>query len=273
VLLVGETSSTLDLPREGTLSIGRDASSGLRIPEPSVSRQHAVLHVGSRLLLEDLGSVNGTMIRDRPGPADAAETLNIRHLIGRKAELSVGDTLLFGTACVVVRHAPAAEPSSLTTAGGELVILDPAMRAIHAQAALAAPAPISVLLLGETGVGKEVLARAIHLGSQRAKRPFQAINCAALADTLLESELFGHEKGAFTGAVQARAGLFEVADGGTVLLDEVAELSLTAQAKLLRVLEERVVTRLGSTRSRALDVRVISATNHRTACTRRPWLR
>ena len=119
---------------------------------------------------------------------------------------------------------------------------------------------INVLLLGETGVGKEVLARAIHAHSPRAKGPFMGVNCAALADSLLESELFGSEKGAFTGAL-ARAGLFEAAAGGTVFLDEVGELPLATQAKLLRVLEERVVTRLGSTRARPIDVRFLSATN------------
>src|SRR5882672_2904576 len=133
---------------------------------------------------------------------------------------------------------------------------DPAMRLVHQQAARAAPTPISVLILGETGVGKEVLARAIHSKSPRAKGPFMGINCAALSDTLLESELFGHEKGAYTGALQARAGLFEAAAGGTVFLDEVGELAQGTQAKLLRVLEERVVTRLGANRPRPIDVRI-----------------
>jgi two-component system response regulator AtoC len=142
-----------------------------------------------------------------------------------------------------------------------VVVRDPAMRAVHQQAARAAPTPISVLILGETGVGKEVLARAIHAHSARAQGPFLGINCAALSDTLLESELFGHEKGAYTGALQARAGLFEAAAGGTVFLDEVGELSPGTQAKLLRVLEERVVTRLGANRPKPIDVRILAATN------------
>ena len=123
-----------------------------------------------------------------------------------------------------------------------------------------ARANINVLLLGETGVGKEVLARAIHAHSPRSKGPFLGINCAALAESLLESELFGSEKGAFTGAL-ARPGLFEAAGGGTVFLDEIGELPLGTQAKLLRVLEERKVTRLGSTRHASIDVRFVSATN------------
>ena len=135
------------------------------------------------------------------------------------------------------------------------------MRIVHQQAARAAPTPINVLILGETGVGKEVMARAIHAHSPRAKGPFMGINCAALSDSLLESELFGHEKGAFTGALQAREGLFEAAAGGTVFLDEVGELSPGTQAKLLRVLEERVVTRLGANRPKPIDVRILAATN------------
>ena len=134
------------------------------------------------------------------------------------------------------------------------------MRTLYAEAARVARANINVLLLGETGVGKEVLARAIHQHSPRAKGPFMGINCAALAESLLESELFGSEKGAFTGAL-ARAGLFEAANGGTVFLDEVGELPMGTQAKLLRVLEERVVTRLGATRPRSIDVRILAATN------------
>src|SRR6185295_16375179 len=110
---------------------------------------------------------------------------------------------------------------------------------LRAELDRAASSLISVLLLGETGVGKEVAARALHVGSARASGPFVAINCAALPESLLEAELFGHEKGAFTGALQARPGLFESADGGSLFLDEIGELSLGTQAKLLRVLEDR----------------------------------
>jgi two-component system, NtrC family, response regulator AtoC len=194
------------------------------------------------------------------------DTLNIRQLRRGKARLAVGDTMIFGTACAVVRHVASAPDimlpaPSLEPHGAGVVVQDVAMRAVYAQASRAARASISVLLLGETGVGKEVLARAIHRYSPRSSGPFLGINCAALTESLLESELFGSEKGAFTGALQARAGLFEAAHGGTVFLDEVGELPLTTQAKLLRVLEERVVTRLGSTRPRPIDVRFVAATN------------
>lgn len=130
-----------------------------------------------------------------------------------------------------------------------------------AQVAQVAPTETTVLLVGESGTGKEVLARMIHRGSPRASGPFKAINCAALPETLLESELFGHEKGAFTGASDTRFGCIEQAAGGVLFLDEVGEMSLAAQAKLLRVLEQREFTRLGGVRNLRADVRLVAATN------------
>jgi DNA-binding NtrC family response regulator len=120
---------------------------------------------------------------------------------------------------------------------------------------------LSVLISGETGVGKEVLARRLHERSARASRPFVAVNAAAICETLFESELFGYERGAFTGAGAAKAGLIEAADGGTLFLDEIGEMSMQAQAKLLRVLETRLVTRIGGLRPRPIDVRFVAATN------------
>jgi two-component system response regulator AtoC len=138
---------------------------------------------------------------------------------------------------------------------------DPAMRPVEEAITKVAPTSATVLLLGESGTGKEVAARAIHAGSPRRDRPFVAVNCAALAETLLESELFGHEKGAFTGAVERRRGRLELADGGTFFLDEVAELKPELQAKLLRVLQERQFERVGGVRTLEVDVRLIAATH------------
>ncbi len=138
---------------------------------------------------------------------------------------------------------------------------DPGMARIAETVERVAPSTASVLLLGETGTGKEVIARALHLHSTRRDQPFVAVNCAVLKGELLESELFGHEKGAFTGADRARPGRVETARGGTLFLDEIAELPLVAQAKLLRLMQEREYERLGSDRTQCADIRLVAATH------------
>ncbi len=143
----------------------------------------------------------------------------------------------------------------------DIIAASASMQQVLTMASQVAPQSTTVLLTGESGTGKEVVARLIHRRSPRAEEPFVAVNCAALTETLLESELFGHEKGAFTGAVQSRRGRFELAHGGTLFLDEIAEMSLSIQPKLLRVLQEQQFERVGGTRSIAVDVRVIAATN------------
>ncbi|MCC7194696.1 MAG: sigma-54-dependent Fis family transcriptional regulator [Gemmatimonadaceae bacterium] len=143
----------------------------------------------------------------------------------------------------------------------EIVGNSPAIRDLLIQVTRVAATPARVLITGENGTGKELVARALHRGSPRAKKPFVEVNCAAIPAELIESELFGHMKGSFTGAVQDRAGKFEQADGGTLFLDEIGDMAPAAQAKVLRVLQEGDVTRIGGAKPRRVDVRVISATN------------
>jgi DNA-binding NtrC family response regulator len=145
--------------------------------------------------------------------------------------------------------------------GSEFITRSPRVRQLLAAARKAAESTTTVLVVGESGTGKELLAQLIHRTSPRAARPFVAVNCAAIPETLLESELFGHEKGAFTGALSRRAGKFELASGGTLLLDEIGDMALGLQAKLLRVLQERVVDRVGGREPVAVDLRVIATTN------------
>jgi len=149
--------------------------------------------------------------------------------------------------------------------GVQLVGESPAIEALRSTTGRVADTELAVLILGENGTGKEVVARTIHYLSPRRDQPFIAVNCAAITETLLESELFGHEKGAFTDAHEARPGKFELADGGTLFLDEIGDLSLGGQAKLLRVLEEKVVVRVGGSKSIHTDARVIAATNQNLA--------
>jgi DNA-binding NtrC family response regulator len=142
-----------------------------------------------------------------------------------------------------------------------LVGKSPAMQEVYRLIELAAPTPAPVLITGESGTGKELVARTLHEMSPRGRGPFVAVNCAAIPETLLESEIFGHEKGAFTGALERRPGCFEVAHGGTIFLDEIAEMTVATQAKFLRILEDGVVRRVGGKSEIRVDVRVLAATN------------
>ena len=147
----------------------------------------------------------------------------------------------------------------------ELVYRDDTMARVVKLALQVAPSDASVLITGESGTGKEVLARYVHARSSRAKKPFICVNCAAIPETLLESELFGHEKGAFTGAVARRIGKFEEANGGTLLLDEISEMDVRLQAKLLRAIQERVIDRVGGTRPVPIDIRIVATSNRNLA--------
>ncbi|WP_437327508.1 sigma 54-interacting transcriptional regulator [Sorangium sp. So ce381] len=247
------------LPAEGRVSLGRSPENDVAIDDSSVSRRHAIIHLGPPIAIEDLGSANGTRLRRERSAGPTTKLLELQPEQGKTMELSVGDAVNLGSTLIVIlprEGAPSAAPGQ-----GQPIVLDPAMERLYALAERVAGAPITVLLLGETGAGKEVLAEHIHRRSPRAQGPFVRLNCAALSESLLESELFGHERGAFTSAVQAKPGLLETAEKGTVLLDEVGELPPSIQVKLLRVLEERKVMRVGGLSPRPIDVRFISATN------------
>ena len=156
-----------------------------------------------------------------------------------------------------------ANPSAANTADNERVVQDESMKKLYALTAKVAKTDVTVLLQGESGTGKEVIARYIHQNSTHYQGPFIAVNCAAIPENMLEAMLFGYEKGAYTGAVQAMPGKFEQAQGGTLLLDEIAEMDLGLQAKLLRVLQEKEVERLGSHKKIKLNVRILAATNQK----------
>ena len=244
------------LPRRGRLTFGRSEECDVPIPHPSVSRQHAAIHVGPPIAVEDLASSNGTRLSGRRLKARDPE------------ELRPGLFVEMGLATVVLQSAdepgagrpiPDSHPDTVRVpvAGADATTMDRLWQLVD----LVAAGRLSVVVRGETGVGKEVVASAIHARSPRASRPLVRLNCASLPEHLLESELFGFERGAFTGATHAKPGLIEVADGGTLVLDEVAELPGAMQAKLLRVLENREVLRLGALAPRTVDVRFISSTH------------
>jgi DNA-binding NtrC family response regulator len=263
---------TYPLAAGKALVVGRGEDADIRIDEAAVSRRHAVFHSGPPLEVEDLGSANGTFVSPAraltPGAASEQTADQKRVSVkGARLALGIGDSIFFGPSVVVVRSVRVEEPksagatsaSNIEVAGA--IVRDPALRRVYDEAARAASMSIPVLIVGETGAGKDVLARFIHEKSPRAKKPFVALNCAAITETLAESQLFGHEKGAFTGAQHARAGVFEAASGGTVFLDEIGELPLATQAKLLRTLESAEVQRVGSMKTIKVDVRFVSATN------------
>jgi two-component system response regulator GlrR len=173
-----------------------------------------------------------------------------------------GDLLALLERAVALRPEDMMEPGNVDESWrGGIISASPAMESLLAEMKLAAQTEASVLIQGESGTGKELLARAVHQASARCDGPFVAINCAAIPEQLLESELFGHSKGAFTGAATAYKGLFQSADGGTIFLDEIGDMPLALQAKLLRVLEDKEIRPLGSSQSIAVDVRIISATH------------
>jgi DNA-binding NtrC family response regulator len=272
VVFIKRERWSYSLPPSGVVNIGRSSSNEIRIEHRSVSRQHIRLYVGERIELEDIGSANGTWLFPTAGAGSVVpeETLHSgeAHRVqpGTRVQLQVGDMVRIGLALLSIqRRLPSSRAPRRSDdgprSGNPPVLADPNMRELYQLAAKVAQSPISVLILGETGVGKDVLAEVLHSRSPRASGPFLRLNCAALAENLLESELFGYQRGAFTGANEAKQGLLEAAHKGTAFLDEVGELPLTTQVKLLHVLETGEVLRVGATKPRQVDVRFIAATN------------
>jgi two-component system response regulator GlrR len=233
----------------GRTTLGSAPGAQVRIADREVSRLHAELEPTDRgTWVRDLGSRNGTFVDDLQVGA---------------AMLPDGARIRVGGTDIMLRYP--AEPSPVELWPDDsfrgLIGASTPMRELFAQMSRVAQSDAPVLILGETGTGKELVARAIHDASSRAAGPFVIVDCAALASSLIEGELFGHARGAFTGAVGARAGSFEAAHGGTIFLDEIGELPLALQPKLLRVLESRTVKRLGESEHRPIDVRLVAATH------------
>ena len=229
--------------------VGSASGADLVLSDKSVSRFHCEVRVeGNAVLVRDLGSRNGTRVDG---------------VFVREAYLEPGATLTLGRVALSfdVGADPVRVPLSAAPRFGRLVGQSAAMRRVFGVLAQAAKSDATVLLEGETGTGKEATAEAIHAESPRRDKPFLIVDCGAIPANLLESELFGHEKGAFTGAHASQPGVFGAADGGTVFLDEIGELPLDLQPKLLRVLEKREIKRVGAVAYKPVDVRVIAATN------------
>jgi len=241
-----EKTLVVDRPE---LTIGSKEDNHLVLSDRTVSRLHAVLiESGGGYLIRDLNSTNGTYLDG---------------VLIREAVLEFGRTITLGE--TLMKFVPFQEkievfPSS-QNAFGDVYGESLEMRHIFGVLERVASTDVTVILEGETGTGKELLARAIHANSSRARAPFVVFDCSSVAENLIESELFGHEKGAFTGAIYSRQGVFEMAQGGTLFLDEIGELGLDLQPKLLRVLEAREVKRVGGSRATRLDFRLVAATH------------
>jgi DNA-binding NtrC family response regulator/pSer/pThr/pTyr-binding forkhead associated (FHA) protein len=238
----GEKVLSLDADE---VSIGKDEENQVVLDDRFVSSFHArIARTGRGFWLRDLGSTNGTFV-------NGARV--------REGEMEPGAVVRVGETEIVLELVGGAPTQQGLFQG--MVGKDPAMQQLFDLIDRVAPASVSVTVFGETGTGKELVSRAIHARSGRRDRPFVPVNCSAIARELIESELFGHEKGAFTGADRQRAGAFEEANGGTLFLDEIGELPLDLQAKLLRTLENGEIKRVGSSKPISVDVRVVAATH------------
>ncbi len=263
----GGVSAVFELPTEGEAVLGRDPTrAALVVDHPSLSRAHArfVTVPGSKrsVLVEDLGSKNGV----RRGAERLAAGALFPLEVGVVLELGALLVMLVPRARASHRAPRARRPAA---ASEHTPVITPALAPLDEVLRKVAPTTLPVLLLGETGVGKDVLAERLHALSPRHKKPLVVVHAAAIAESLFESELFGHEAGAFTGALKKKVGLVGAADGGTVFIDEVGELPLAIQVKLLRVVEDRRVQPVGAITAKRVDVRFVAAT-HRdlAACVR-----
>ncbi len=236
-------------PLDGRAVAGTAAGVDVTVQDPAVSRLHAEFEArDDGVWVRDLGSRNGTFVEG---------------VLVHSARVPDGGRVQLGSTSFTVRYEPTPAPVDLWPGErfGPLLGRSMAMRELFARLARVAPTDSTVLLHGETGTGKELVAEALHSASPRAQQPFVIVDCGALPENLLEGELFGHAKGAFTGAANARAGAIETADGGTVFLDEIGEMPLSMQPKLLRAIESRAVRRVGESAYRKVNVRFISATH------------
>jgi DNA-binding NtrC family response regulator len=240
------TEHTFD---KDVITIGAMEENDISLDDDTVSRMHCRIYVdGDQYMIEDLGSTNGTFV-NRVRVREA--WLNPNHLI------TLGKTeIRFSPIDERVRIVPSERDRF-----GEIVGRDRRMREMYSILEKISPTDATVVIEGETGTGKDVVARSVHGASRRKDGPFMVFDCGAVPENLIESELFGHEKGSFTGAHASRQGVFELGNGGTVFLDELGELQLDLQPKLLRVLEQREIKRVGGTKPIKVDVRIVAATN------------
>ncbi len=259
VTLAGK-SRRYELADGQSLTVGRTEECDVVIDDRRISRKHAILHGQGALMVEDLGSHNGTLVLS-PSASGHGETVTVplstRLAPHARTAVDADAVVQIGSALITVEIAGRRRAPTRTDA----VILDPAMTRLYELAERVAKSDLSVLVLGESGVGKEILARFIHRHSPRGDRQLLGLNCGAVPEHLLEAELFGYEKGAFTGAAKTTTGLLESASGSTVFLDEVGELAPAFQVKLLRVIEVGQVMRVGGREPIKIDVRYIAATN------------